>query len=312
VIDIGTLDDVSQYAVAVGRRVDAADARQALARGNVVWNGGLWASYRRQVLSLENATSASPLSSQYVRRDATLGFADLWFQLLHRSFRVEVEAAMQFGSMNLSSARLQSDPRVLDVLQFGGALEVEYRLLNNRLQIEFRAGYASGDADMEGLNGHASPNGGALIRDTARASTNFSFHPDYRVDLILWRQVLRQVSGAYYFRPGVMYAFVDRPGGDRFYGRASVIWSRASEFVQTRGNAADLGIEANAELTYISNFRDPTVSERAAPGFFASAQYGILFPMAGLGPTQTERNGRLAGFEFSNAQTLRAVLGVIY
>ena len=79
-----------------------------------------------------------------------------------------------------------------------------------------------------------------------------------------------------------------------------------------RGNDTDLGIEADVELTYISNFRDPAVSDRAAPGFFASAQYGILFPMAGLGPTQTERNGMLQGFEFSNAQTLRAVLGVTY
>jgi len=312
VIDVGTLDDVNQYGLAVGRRVDAADARQALARGDVVWNGGLWGYYRRQVLSLENALPGTAPADQYVRRDAHLGFADLWFQLLHRNFRLEVEAAVQFGSMNLSSTRLQPDPAVLDVFQFGGALEFEYRLLNNRLHIEFRAGYASGDPDMEGLNGHASPNGGALLRNGAQASTAFSFHPDYRVDLILWRQVFRQVSSAYYFRPGVMYAFVDRPGGDRFYGRASVIWSRASDSVQTRGNETDLGIEADAELTYISNFRDPAVSDRPAPGFFASAQYGILFPMAGLGPTQTERNGPLQGFEFSNAQTLRAVLGVIY
>jgi len=313
VIDLGTLDDVNQYGLAVGRRIDAVDARQALARGNLVWNAGLWGTYRRQVLSLENARITDvPTQEQYIRRDAHIGFADLWFQLLHRSFRLEIEAAVQFGSMNFSATAGAHDPRVLDVFQLGGALEFEYRLLNNRLQIEFRAGFASGDPDMEGLNGHASPNGGALLRDGVRASTAFSFHPDYRVDLILWRQVFRQVSSAYYFRPGVMYAFVDRPGGDRFYGRASLIWSRASEFVQTRGNTADLGIEANAELTYISNFRDPSLSDRVAPGFFASAQYGILFPMAGLGPTQTERNSNLQNFEFSNAQTLRAVLGVFY
>jgi uncharacterized protein (TIGR04551 family) len=313
-IDLGTLDDVNQYGVAVGRRVDASDARQSLARGDVVWNGGLYGYYRRQVLTLEGARPGEPLRTEYLRRDATIGFADLWFQLLHRNFRLEVEAAVTFGNMNFASARLDEGSRMLDVFQFGGALEFEYRLLNNRLQIEFKAGYASGDADIEGLNSHASPTGGAPIRGTAQASTLFNFHPDYRVDLILWRQVFRQVSGAYYFRPGVMYAFVDRPGGDRFYGRASVIWSRASEFVQTRGNAADLGIEVNAEVTYISSYRDPLSTDRPTPGFFASAQYGILFPMAGLGPTQTERTltGPLQNFEFSNAQTLRAVLGVIY
>ena len=38
--------------------------------------------------------------------------------------------------------------------------------------------------------------------------------------MILWRQIFRQISSAYYFRPSVTYAFVDRPGGDRFYGSA--------------------------------------------------------------------------------------------
>ena len=99
----------------------------------------------------------------------------------------------------------------------------------------------------------------------------------------------------------------------RLYGRAAVIWSRASEFVQTRGNAADLGIEINAEVTYQSNFRDTSLGDRPGAGFFASLQYGVLFPMAGLGPREDERaTSTYSGFSFSTAQTFRGVVGVMY
>lgn len=321
-IDISQLDDVHQYGLAVGRRVDPTEARQSLARGSLVWNGGLYALYRNQLLSGElsvaNATdsrtvgAAGQYGNSFLRRDAKAGIFDLWFQLLHRNFRFEVEAAFIYGSMAIGTTPGDPGERRYDIAQFGGALEFEYRLLNNRLALEFRAGYASGDADVEGLNYHNAQL--APIRAQATSLSAFRFHPDYRVDMILWRQIYRQISSAYYFRPSVMYAFVDRPGGDRFYGRAAAIWSRASEFVQTTGNAADLGIELNAELTYISNFRDQTFGAPPAPGFFASLQYGVLFPMAGLGPTETQRgpNGEFSAFSFGTPQTLRGVLGVLY
>jgi uncharacterized protein (TIGR04551 family) len=322
-IDVSQLDDVHQYGIAVGHRVDAAEARQSLSRGSLVWNGGLYALYRNQTLDANLSVdqmnvdprtvgSQNGYQNTFLRRDAQAGIFDLWFQLLHRNFRFEMEAAMIYGSLSIDQSIGGTGERRFEIAQFGGALEFEYRLLNNRLSLEFKAGYASGDADVEGLNYHNAQL--APIRARARALTTFRFHPDYRVDLILWRQILRQVSSAYYFRPSVMYAFVDRPGGDRFYGRVAAIWSRASEFVQTRGNAADLGVELNAELTYVSNYRDQTFGATPAPGFFASIQYGVLFPMAGLGPTNAELapGSTLEGFSSSTAQTLRGVLGVMY
>jgi len=322
-IDLTPLDDVRQYGIAVGRRLDPAETRQRLARGQLVVNTGLYGLYRSQDFSGEYSgvdtardqrtvgNDPATYAQDIIRRDAWAVVADGWLQVLHRNFRIELEVAGIFGSVN---TQVGNDPgaRYVDIRQFGGALEFEYRLLNNRLQLEFRSGFASGDSDLEGLNFH----NGALAprRGGATNNTLFRFHPDYRVDMILWRQIFRQVSGAYYFRPGVMYAFVNSPRGDRFYGRASAIWSRASSFVQTRGNDADLGIELNAELTYQSNFRHQAAGELPAPGFFASLQYGVLFPMAGLGPREDERApGReLSAFDFSNAQTLRAILGVIF
>jgi uncharacterized protein (TIGR04551 family) len=320
--DLAQLDDVHQWNIALGRRLDPSEVRLRLARGDLVWNGGLYGVYRYQTLSGEsfnaNAGQDQRLatdsygSAALLRRDARAFIGDLWFQLLGPSFRFELESAVIYGATSIDRAGMSDGGRRYDILQFGGALEFEYRLMNNRLALEFRSGFATGDSDLEGLTfqtGLLAPR-----RASATSLSLFRFHPDYRVDLILWRQVMKQVSGAYYFRPGVSYAFVDHPGADRFWGRAAVIWSRASEFVQTRGNAADLGLEADLELTYQSNFRHTNPGEPPAPGFFASLQYGVMFPMAGLGPRTEERQeGQdYRGFSFSTAHTLRGILGVMF
>ena len=321
-IDVSMLDDVRQYGFAVGHREDPAEARRRLVRGSLVWNGGLYALYRHQLLSGELSVdtmgdprtvgTSSNYRDSFLARRAQAGIFDLWFQLLHRNFRFEMEAAFIYGELSIDQSAGGTGERRYEIAQFGGAMEFEYRLLNNRLSLEFKTGFATGDADVEGLNFHNAQL--APIRAQARSLSTFRFNPDYRIDLILWRQIFRQVSGAYYFRPAVTYAFVDRPGGDRFYGRAAVIWSRASEFVQTTGNAADLGVEINAELTYMSNYRDQTFGAAPAPGFFASVQYGVLFPMAGLGPIESLRSagGEFSNFSFATAQTLRGVVGVTY
>lgn len=328
-IDVSQLDDVNQYGLAFGRRVDPAEARQRLSRGQLVINGGLYGLYRSQQLTNEfvgadpASTSSSSVDQRTVgnttnavqsgtsARRAWAVISDLWFQVLHRNFRFEMEAALIYGETSIARAAADPGNQIYTLAQFGGAMEFEYRLLNNRLTLDFRTGYATGDADVEGLNyqnGFTPPQ-----RAATQAFTTFRFHPDYRIDMILWRQIFRQVSGAYYFRPSVSYAFINSPGGDRLYARAAAIWSRASEPVQTRGNAADLGIELNAEVTYQSNFRDTSLGDRPGAGFFASAQYGVLFPMSGLGPRDDERAGSsYGGFSFDVAQTIRGVIGVLY
>ncbi len=323
-IDVSQLDDVNQFGLALGRRVDPAEARQRLNRGQLVINGGLYGLYRNQQLSSELAGvggtgnvdqrtvgTTDAASAGLINRNAWAVISDLWFQVLHRNFRFEMEAALIYGETTINRTAAPNQQRY-ELAQFGGAMEFEYRLLNNRLTIDFRTGYASGDSDVEGLNFQNSFT--PPIRGTTKAFTTFRFHPDYRVDLILWRQIMRQISGAYYFRPAVSYAFVNSPGGDRLFARVAGIWSRASDPVQTRGNAADLGIELNAEVTYQSNFRDTTLGDRPGAGFFASLQYGVLFPMAGLGPRDDERSSSssYSGFSFSTAQTLRGVVGVMY
>ena len=131
----------------------------------------------------------------------------------------------------------------------------------------------------------------------------FSFHPNYRIDMVFWRTIMRQLSSAYYFRPGVSYDFIRSSFGQLLGARADVIWSRAAEPVQTYGNQPDIGVEIDAQVYYRSE-DGPDLLD----GFYASLQYGIFVPLGALGYTGGLPSGPYQGGQ--NAQTLRLILGV--
>lgn len=328
--DLAMFDNAYQVTAAIGRRMDPDQQRAALARNEIVVNAGVYFVARWQGMSGENGNPylTSPITptlctdygsasrdcgTNFFPANAQVFIPDAWVQILGRNFRIEAELAYLRGGIYQSSSSSIGQNDNYTISQFGGALEAEYRLLNNRLKLEFRAGYASGDPDVEGLNYF---NGLRPQYRNDRYLTLFRFHPDYRIDLIFWRQIMRQVSGAYYFRPSAQYNFIQDPNGDLLFARADIIWSRASEFVQTRGNHADLGVEIDATLQYQSNHRRDPNDTRLAPGFYAMAQYGVFFPLPGLGPRDDERRaGQLyapSNWNLQIAQTARVILGVAF
>src|SRR5260221_10038592 len=115
----------------------------------------------------------------------------------------------------------------------------------------------------------------------SRASSTFRCNAAYRVDMILWHNILTRVKGAYYFKPEVDYDFTRNANGQRIGGGGAVVWSRASQFVQTPGHARDLGVELDFQLYYQA--KDGTLNDDLSKmgGFYTSAQFGVLFPLAG-------------------------------
>jgi uncharacterized protein (TIGR04551 family) len=138
--------------------------------------------------------------------------------------------------------------------------------------------------------------------------STFRFNPAYRIDLILNRNILQRIQGTYYFKPSVEYDFMRKPSGQRLGGGAGVIWTRASEFVQTPGHARDLGIELDGRLYFQSKDGNLNDTPGKMGGFFSMLEYGVLFPLAGLGymPGETNNPGTSA------AQILRLYLGVFF
>jgi uncharacterized protein (TIGR04551 family) len=330
------LCNVSQWSAFVAHRTNPDIQRLKLARGEFVVNGGVYTTYRTQELDIIDGTTPYTVDSAALSastnglqsRKAWVLTPDLWVQLLWGKLRFELEAATMNGNIggsslngagnNLSGNTLEP----VGIRQYGVATQTEFKAIEDKLDLQFGFGWASGDpyATNNGVQGALSPAGGGLQGElnnpgaqTADIST-FRFHPDYRIDLIFYRHILQQIEGSYYFRPSVDYAFVKHPDGEKLGAGAAVIWSRASEFIQSPGHKRDLGVELDGTLYYQSKDGSLNDDPSKIGGFYAMLQYGIFFPLGGLNylPSQTAKATSVSDASTSAAQTVRLFLGVAF
>ena len=266
-----------------------------------------------------------------ISRSAYLFIPDIWLKLERKAFRIELEAAAYLGKANgclpfnngTSTACDFGLQHQLTIAQYGGALQTEWRFLDGALKVGFEVGAASGDSAPGFGNKPNRPSGqtrpgsttsGAQYGDYEGAQygqrpcdptnpaklcqdfdiRNFRFNQDYRIDLILWREIIGGITDALYLRPGVSYAF-----NDSLSVFGAFIYSKALKPTSTpSGNSTQLGIEINAGVRYQTD-----------DGFYAQLAYGVLFPFAGL---QYNYSSPYLGAPVSPgvAQALRAQLGI--
>jgi uncharacterized protein (TIGR04551 family) len=331
--DLGEEDDVNQYVFVAVRRKNPDLTKDTLARGGFVLNGGAYVVYRNQLLANDESgqgnaaylgQSSSNITEGYLRRGAEAAIPDLWLQFLYEKFRFEAEAAMIYGSLENTNRTggpgtdyvnpADANDPGWKIRQFGLATQTEYKALDDKLRVGFGFGYASGDDDVDSL----APQGEGLQpqRTADRTFSTFRFHPDYRVDLIMFRHILNRVQGAYYFRPSVEYDFTRDKSGQKLGGGAALVWSRADEFVQTPGHARDLGIELNFKLYFQAKDGSLNDDPDKMGGFYTQFEYGVLFPLSGLGylpgqVAEAEQVG-LGTPDTETAQTLRWFLGIMF
>ena len=324
--DADQSDDVTQYVLSVTHRKSRELTRLALAKGDVVINGGLQVQYRKQLLADDTAgdcasgaqaLSCEPGQLALSRRGASSWTPDLWLQVLYKKFRFEAEAVTIQGSLDNNSPDNNSTTAGAiknvgyKIRQYGLATELEQRLVEDKLRLGFNFGWASGDSDVQGLT---PPNSSAASQHGDRTDSTFRFNPAYSLDLILYRNILTRVQGTYYFRPSVTYDFLRDASGQKLGGGLTAIWSRASEFVQAPGHARDLGVELNGQVYFQSKDGARNDDPTKKGGFFTKLEYGVLFPMAGLGYTDAQKNAAAPGVSTSlrTAQTLRWFMGVYF
>ncbi|MEO8182536.1 MAG: TIGR04551 family protein [Deltaproteobacteria bacterium] len=325
--DRAELDDVSQYGLMILRSKSPELTKLELARGNLVFNTGLYVSYRDQLLAddrsgnsganVPGADAATLGNTGYARRGLSMWLPDLWLQLLYKKLRIETEIAAVLGSVESTAV----NPNVPDfatgaqatrkLRQYGFAFELQQKLVEDRLRLSFKSGWASGDADAfdPDAAGNLIPGNNEQQVNDDTIST-FRFHPSYRVDGILNRYILQRIQGTYYFNPSLDYDFSRQPNGQRIGGGISAVWTRASEFVQTPGHSADLGLELGGSLYFQS--KDGAINDDPTRmgGFFGQLQYSVLFPLDGLGYQAVPRTQ--LGLDTSAAQMLRLYLGVMF
>ncbi len=323
-IDRAQLDDVNQYGLILLRATDPELTKLRLARQEVVFNAGLYLNYRSQVLAndqpgntganVPGATDADLTDNGFSRRGLSMWRPDVWLQLLYEKLRVELEVAAVLGSVESTSVLAnngddfdQAERARRKFRQYGFAFELQQKLVEDRLRLNFNTGWASGDPDAFDVNtaGDLIPgsNEEQVADDTI---STFRFHPSYRVDLILNRYILQRVQGVYYFNPSLEYDFTAQPNGQRFGGGLGFTWTRSSEEVQSPGHAADLGVELGASLYFQSKDGALNDDPLERGGFFGKLQYAVVFPFDGM-----NHLGGIAA-ETSAAQALRLFLGAMF
>jgi uncharacterized protein (TIGR04551 family) len=251
------------------------------------------------------------LRAEYYARTEYRHQLSLWYRYRTARFRVEAEVSGltgQIGDPGPYSATVDwNGGRQLLLRQLGGAVKASWQVKPNKVTLGGELGFASGDpapgfGNRPGQLGDALTAGGPVTEfggvegpqyDPARSDRvirNFRFNPGHRVDLILWREILGQVTDAWYVKPTLRWDILSGLGLDAqvVYSQAIYGSSTPSATSGTTG-ARPLGLELDTKLDYATD-----------DGFAAWLQYGVLFPLAGFD----------GGTDLTRAHAIRAGLAL--
>lgn len=312
--DISQVDDVKQYVVSAMRVYTRQEEEKMKKRGDLVLQYGVQGVYRSQQATSEfNVGVDDPNQIILADRRAFTGTLDVWSRLIWKNFYLEAEAVGVYGTLecvlnappgqdtgdcqdpNGGQAQLEN----IGILAGGMVVRGSYSLADGQWTIGAEVGAASADPQtsfslaLQAQNPFVPAQNGLL--------SAFLFDRDYRVDLILFRELLGTVTGAAYLKPSVTW----RPL-EQITLRGSGIYSVALAPLDNQlglnpntpfSGEAPLGLEFDLDAEY-----------RTSDRFFAALSWGILVPQAGLNPVGN--NGGLLNAE--TAQAFRLRLGVTF
>ena len=230
---------------------------------------------------LPTAQPVAITGAQLMSRGYQATAVDGWARVTHPAFRIEAEWAAVVGSIQQASLIPGVLYRVpVTARQMGAAMESEFGAPESRVAAGIDAGYASGDQGSYGFG--AFPTVGSPVAQPGDLNgvkanppehttvNNFTFHPDYFVDRILFREIIGAVTGAVYARPHARWD-VMRVAPGTLQASVAAIGSYALYAENTPGGKAPLGVEI-----------DPTLAYASRDGFGVALEYAVLFPLAGL------------------------------
>lgn len=282
-IDLEPAAQVRSATFAVLRSVDEAGRQRRRAAGKTSVEYGAYVSHRWQgddVPATYLPVSGRTSSPALMHRGYTATAVDGWARVTFPRARVELEWASLVATVDQASllpGALFRSP--VTSRQFGAALESELGAPEDTFGAGVDLGFASGDA-APGFGafpklGAPAPKAGDLDgaqanppRDTT--ANNFRFHPDYRIDRILFREIIGAVTDAVYARPHARaYVFRTTPGSLSFH--LAAVYAQAVYDTSTPSGKRPLGVEV-----------DPTLLYQSRDGFAFALDYAFLFPLEGL------------------------------
>lgn len=269
---------------------DLPTSRMALAAGEPAWAASLSLARRRMEIARERRRRAGKVTLEYggllhqrwtgdgatsARSTAASG----WMRLTLPRARIETEVVFLVG--RVGEGALAPGIRFADPVtsrQLGAAVESSVDVAA-RLAAGLDGGFASGDP-APGFGtvveaGEMPPGPGEL--DGVQANPpwdqrvdNYRFHPQYRVDRILFREIVGTVTDAVYLRPHAELRLYDGGPGSELVLSLAAVASWAVEASSTPGGARRLGAEI-----------DPTLIYRVG-GLAARLEHALFLPGPGL------------------------------
>ena len=303
-IDLEPSDDVRTVTAAMSRwRTPMARARRRAA-GRLTVEYGAYLSHRWQERDVpaHYLATAQPIAGPgaLVLRGYRATAADLWLRLTFPRGRVEAEAVLATAEVDRPS--LVPGIRAAQPAasrQIGAAVESELDGAGGAWQLGLDAGFASGDP-APGFGafpspGAAAPAPGELDGPQADLSRdfrvdNYRFHPDYRIDRILFAEIIGTVTDAIYLRPRGSVLLADIGHAQLRAGLAAIA-SWAVEAQSTPGGERFLGLELDPGLEYVTD-----------SGFTAALEHALFLPGAAF-------DNRPEGLDARAAQLVRVRLG---
>ncbi len=290
-------DDARALGVKILRLDGEDELKRKLDKGIASFNFGLWYSHKTQTFDFPSwRVGSTPAPGDVVRRDAFAHVFDLWARLETPLLHLEGELAGIYGE--IGNAAASAGPVVGPVLlrQLGGAVNAAAKLSRGKVRLGGEIGMASGDRDP-GFGYFPGVDPQYAAGDRVLDVRNFRFNRAYRVDNILFRELIGGVTDAWYVKPTLRWEFLEglAASAQILYAAAMYATSTPSYNPLAPGAAhAALGVEGDLGLSYASD-----------DGFFAWLNYGIFFPMDGFNyPIGT------TGHSISRAHALRAGLAV--
>lgn len=284
-LDLDPADEVrtATFAFSKYRRKWVRDRRRRAGRSTVDYGAYISHRWQRRDVPgnyLETSDEVDLDPSQSVYRGFKALAIDWWIRWIHPDFRFELEAA--YLGARIEEPSLVPGVRLDEPLtsrQFGAAMETNFGELSSPIKGGLDAGFASGDEapgfgaspGFQGQMGEPGDLRGAQASppDDLQAN-NFKFHPDYRIDQILFHEIIGTVTDAAYLRPHIQWLIADM-GPSMLHASiaAPISWAVMQE--STPGGASPLGLEV-----------DPSIGYRNERGFQLVFDYGVLFPFEGL------------------------------
>jgi uncharacterized protein (TIGR04551 family) len=333
-VDYSNADDARTYSLKLARIDTEDEIRRKLERNESSLNWGAYYGYRVQKqwspwwYTQDGGLTGNPYdTSTWVKSKAYVNYLDLWARLRTQRWRIELELAGVYGSIaDASTLTYDGSPGAtasvpkLDLRQWGGALRVEWDALPSRVIIAGEFAIASGDAAPGFGNqpdrlpadpnsttaGFALPPYGSVEGPqwdlTDRSIRNFRFNPAWQFDMILWREVLGQLTDAFYLRPSVRWTILPGLVLDVAIIYSQALYAQSTPSARTSGltelpSPATRGTYSGGS-TPLGIEGDATLRLDTGTGFAGWLGYGFLLPLGGFGPN------------VMNAMALRAGLAV--